>query len=292
MIITQGSLVALTTAFNATFNLAFEATESHLGELAMIQASDSSEDNYSGLGNMPSMREWIGDRYIDNPEAFGYVIKNRTFESTFAVKREEIEDDKIGLYKPVVTQLGMLSKTHPDELIFGLMKNGFTEKCYDGQYFFDSDHAVGGLSRSNMQAGASNAWFLLDTSKLIKPFIFQKRRGYKLTSLVKDDDPNVFMRNEYLYGVDARVNAGYGLWQFAFGSKAELNEANYAAARASMRGIRANNGRPLHVAPNVLVVGPSLEDAARKLLLAQQNDAGASNIYANTAKLIVSAWLD
>lgn len=292
MIITQGSLNGLTTAFNTVFNKAFKVTESHLDTLAMLQSSQSAEDTYSGLGNMPSMREWLGDRIVDNPEAFGYTIKNRTFESTFMVKREDIEDDRIGIYSPVITQMGILSRTHPDELIFGLMKNGFSGRCYDGQYFFDVDHAIGDKSYSNMQTGEGAAWFLLDVSKLIKPFIFQKRRDYKLTALVKENDQNVFMRNEYLYGIDARVNAGYGLWQFAFGSKAELNEANYSAARASMRGIKANNGRPLHVTPNLLVVGPSLEDSARKLLLAQQNSVGASNVYANTADMIVSAWLD
>ena len=292
MIITYGSMTAIMTAFKTTFNKAFEATESHAEKLASFMSSIGSEDNHCWIGSAPTMREWLGDRVITNPEAFSYTIKNRTFESTIAVAREDIEDDKYGLYAPLVTQLGVLSKTHPDELIFGMMKDGFSGRCYDGQYFFDTDHPVNKSSVSNMQEGASPAWFLLDTSKLIKPFVFQKRRDYKLTSLVKEEDPNVFMRKEYIYGVDARVNAGYGMWQFAFGSKETLNEANYSAARAAMRGFKAENGKPLHVVPNTLVVGPGLEDAARKILMAQQNSTGASNVYANTADLIVSAWLD
>lgn len=292
MIINRQSLASLFTGLNASFNLAFAATESHLDKLATINPSISSEDDYCWLGNFPGMREWVGSRHINNPEAFSYTIKNRTFESTFAIERENIEDDKIGVFGPVAKQLGELSKTHPDELIFGLLKDGFTKTCYDGQYFFDTDHPVKGVSVSNMQAGSGPAWFLLDTSKIVKPFIFQKRRDYKFTALNKDDDEHVFMQNEYIYGVDARVNAGYALWQFAFGSKGTLDEANYAAARAAMRSLKSDSGRPLHVSPNVLVVGPSLEDAARHLLIAQQNAAGASNIYAGSAELIVSAWLD
>jgi len=292
MIINASSLHSMTVGFTASFNKAFTDTESHADSIAMIVPSISSEDNYSWIGSVPAMREWVGDRVINNPEAFSYAIKNRTFESTIAVKREDIEDDKIGVYSPLVTNLGAVSKTHPDELLFGLLKDGFGSKCYDGQYFFDTDHPVNGASVSNVQAGAGPAWFLLDVTKLVKPLIFQKRRDYALTAMNKAGDENVFMRNEYIYGVDARVNAGYGMWQMAYGSKAALDETNYSAARAAMRSYKADNGRPLLVNPSVLVVGPSLEDAARKLLLAQQNSVGASNVYAGTAALIVSGWLD
>lgn len=291
MIINKQSLADVFTGLNTVFNNAFSATESHLDKLASVAPSSSKEEDYCWLGSFPGMREWIGDREIHNPEAFTYSIKNRTFESTFAVSREDIEDDKLGVYKPITQQLGELSKTHPDELIFGLLKNGFSKPCYDGQYFFDTDHPVKDASVSNMQAGSGPAWFLLDTTKQVKPLIFQKRRDYKLTALNNDGDENVFMRNEYVYGVDARVNAGYGLWQFAFGSKAQLNAENYAAARAAMRSMKSYSGRPLLIAPSIMVVGPELEDTARKLLIAQQDAAGASNIYAGTAELIVTGWL-
>ena len=291
MFINKSTLDALFTGLNAAFNLAFSETESHLEKLAMIAPSLSKEEEYCWLGAFPGMKEWIGQREVNNPEAFNYTIKNRTFESTFSVPREDIEDDRIGLFKPISVQFGELAKTHPDELLFGLLKDGFSKPCYDGQYFFDSDHQVNGTSVSNVQAGSGPAWFLLDTTRQIKPLIFQKRRDYKFTSLNKDSDPNVFMNNEYIYGVDARVNAGYGLWQFAFGSKADLSAENYAVARAAMRSMKSASGRPLLINPNVLIVSPELEDTARKLLVAQQDAAGASNIYAGTAELIVTGWL-
>lgn len=291
MLINHSSLSAIFTGFNAKFTNAFQVTESHLDKIATIIPSLNKEETYGCLNNFPEMREWIGSREVNNPELMGYTIKNRTFESTFSVPREDIEDDRYGLLGPLAQRMGELAKIHPDELLFGLLKNGFAQKCYDGQYFFDTDHPVGNASVSNMQAGAAAAWFLLDTSKLVKPLIFQKRRDYKFTAFNKETDENVFMENEYLYGVDARVNAGYGLWQFAFGSKATLDAANYAAARAAMKSLKAETGRPLLVNPTVLVVPPDLEDAARKLLIAQQDSAGASNIYAGTAEIIVSSWL-
>lgn len=292
MIINKNSLDAVFVGLSAVFNQAFAGTESYLDKLATISPSLSKEEDYCWLGSFPGMREWIGQREVNNPEAFNYAIKNRTFESTFAVGREDIEDDKLGVFKPITSQLGELAKTHPDELLFGLLKDGFSKTCYDGQYFFDTDHPVNGASVSNMQAGAGSAWFLLDTTKMVKPLIFQKRRDYKFTALNKAEDENVFMNNEYIYGVDARVNAGYGLWQFAFGSKSPLTAENYAAARAAMRSMKSHSGRPLLINPNVLIVGPGLEDTARNLLIAQQGAAGASNVYAGTAELIITGWLD
>lgn len=67
-------------------------------------------------------------------------------------------------------------------------------------------------------ADKPNQWHLLCTKRSLKPFIFQERKKAKFTALNKEDDPNVFMRGEFLYGVDARDGVGYGFWQMAYGS--------------------------------------------------------------------------
>lgn len=61
-------------------------------------------------------------------------------------------------------------------------------------------------------------WHMLCTKRSLKPFIFQERKKAKFTALTKDTDENVFMRDEFLYGVDARDGVGYGFWQMAYGS--------------------------------------------------------------------------
>lgn len=65
-------------------------------------------------------------------------------------------------------------------------------------------------------------WFLLDTTRPIKPIIFQMRKATKFTSMVNENDSNVFNQNQYIYGADGRYNAGYSFWQMAFGSTGEL----------------------------------------------------------------------
>ena len=60
-----------------------------------------------------------------------------------------------------------------------------------------------------------NAWMLVDSRKVIKPFILQINKKPQLVSLDKPTDYEAFMKAQYLYGVDAEHNAGYGLWQLA-----------------------------------------------------------------------------
>ncbi|WP_312818151.1 Mu-like prophage major head subunit gpT family protein, partial [Pseudomonas sp.] len=144
------------------------------------------------------------------------------------------------------------------------------------------------VSVSNYQDGTGPAWYLLDVSRAIKPIIFQKRRNYDLKAMTKVDDEAVFMEDVYRYGVDARVNAGFGLWQFAYCSKAPFNAENYAAARAAMKAFKADGGRPLGVNPGLLVVPSSLEGPARKLVV---KDAEGGNEWAGSAEVLSPSWL-
>jgi len=60
------------------------------------------------------------------------------------------------------------------------------------------------------------AWYLLDTTRPLKPLILQRSKKIKFTAMDKIDDESVFMRKSFRYGVDSQDNAGYGLWQLAY----------------------------------------------------------------------------
>jgi phage major head subunit gpT-like protein len=290
MFINKAELNNLFSGFQTSFNKGKEQAASYYQSIAMVVPSQTSEETYGWLGQFPKLREWIGDRVINNLTAEGYTLKNKLFEDTISVPRTNIEDDSYGIFGPLFQEMGRVSEEHPDELIFDLLAAGFSSLCYDGQYFFDTDHPVNGASVSNMQAGAGAAWFLLDTSRAIKPLLFQRRVPYELTSLTNSSDENVFMKDEYLYGVRGRSNAGFGLWQLAFGSKATLDATNYASARSAMMSLKGDEGRPLGIMPNKLVVGPSLEQAGRKLINNQLENS-SSNEWAGSAELVVVPWL-
>ncbi len=249
IMINRANLNAMFTGFNTAFNDAFNAAPSDWGQVAMEVPSQQAQEQYAWLGSTTRFREWVGDRVIQNLKTHDFTIKNKSYENTVGVDRDTIDDDTYGVYKPMFSQLGQDAKNHPDEMIFALAAAGFTGLCYDGQYFFDTDHPVvqadqSIASVSNFGGGAGTAWYLLDTSKMVKPFIFQKRRDYKLVKMDQDNDEAVFNQKMFRYGVDARCNAGYGLWQLAYASKQTLDATAYGAARAAMGSLKGA-GAPL-----------------------------------------------
>ena len=291
MIINQTSLQAIYKSFSTIFNEAFSGVQTLYQRVAMVVPSSVREETYAWLGAFPRMREWIGERHIKDLGLHSYSIKNKDWEATIEVDRNDIEDDGIGVYNPILRELGRSAGVHPDELVFDLLGKGFTTTCFDGQYFFDTDHPVGDGTVSNSGGGAGTAWYLLDVSKAVKPLIFQSRRDIQFVNKDRPDDENAFMRKKYVYGVDRRDNAGFGLWQLGYGSRQTLDAANYASARAAMMTFKDDEGKPLGMTPNLLVVPPSLEGEAREILMNERDASGATNKWRNTAELIVVPWL-
>jgi len=149
MIITPQALRGIYVGFNTLFNRAFAEVQPQYTRVATVCPSTTDMETYAWLGELPGMKEWIGDREVQNLSGSGYTIRNKDFEVTVAIPRNAIEDDKIGLYSPSIQMLGQAAAQHPDELVFGLLKDGFKEKCYDGKPFFAADHPVGKKTVSN-----------------------------------------------------------------------------------------------------------------------------------------------
>lgn len=289
-VITRQLLADAFTGFKTTFRGGFAGVAPLWNQIATLVPSTTAEEKYTWLGDLPGIREWLGDRQIKELAAHGYSVANKDYEGTVKVPRNNFEDDQLGLYTPLFEELGRSTAEFPDRLIFSLLAKGFETKCYDGQPFFDDEHPVGAGTASNMQAGSGPAWFLLDTSRALKPLIYQKRRDFDLVGLDDPTDENVFHRKEYIYGVDGRMNAGFGFWQMGFGSKAALTPENYEAARAAMTTLKNDEGSPLGVRPNLLVVSGGQEGVGRRLLERAQV-AGSDNEWAGTAKLMIAPWL-
>jgi len=297
MLVNSANLDRIFTGFKTAFNKGFAGYESMYRAVAMEITSSTKEERYGWLGQLPSVREWVGDRVIHSLATHDFAIRNRKFELTISVDRESIEDDNYGLFSPIVQEMGRGVAEHPDTLVFELLKAGFTTLCYDGQFFFDTDHPVGTpsgetVSASNFQGGSGTPWYLMDLSRPIKPLIYQRRQPFDFTRLDNADDENVFFRDEYLYGVRGRSNAGFGLWQLAYASKQDLTKNNFRDARLAMYAVKGEAGRPLGLRPTHLIIPPSLEEDAMEILNAENDAAGATNVWRGKAELLISHWLE
>jgi phage major head subunit gpT-like protein len=290
MLITATSLEALRTGFRNDFNKGLTGVKPQWEKVATRVPSTTASNTYGWLEDWPRLREWIGDRVVKSLSEKGQIVKNRGFEATVGVKRNAIEDDEFGIYSPMMQSMGQSAAEFPDELVFSLLAAGFDQPCYDGQNFFDAEHPVGDAVYSNFQAGAAAPWFLLDTSRPLKPLIYQDRKKPEFVAMTKIDDEAVFSAGEFRYGVDMRCNAGFGFYQMGFGSKAVLSQANYEAAFQAMTSQKTEDGRPLNIRPTAVVVGPGNRAAAKALFDAMLTGGGNSNVYYKDVEIVETPW--
>jgi phage major head subunit gpT-like protein len=231
MLINKAVLTQIFTNIKATFNKAFDAAPSQWQKIAMRVNSTTSVEDYAWLNNFPKMREWIGEKFVKSLETNKYSLKNKPYEATVEILRDNIEDDQLGFIGPQAQGAGFAAKQWPDELVFDAVNQGTSTICHDGQYFFDTDHPVGDTSVSNK---------------------------YNLT-------------------LDISTQAAA--------------KASYGAVRTAMKSQKDEEGRPLNVNPNILLVSTNLEDTANALMTVDRLEDGKPNLYKGTAEVVVVPWL-
>ena len=288
-------LFALKTSLSAAFTRGVGKVTPQFRQVATVIPSSGASNTYGWLDDWPAIKEWVSARQLATLKQMGYSIANKTWESSIKVKRDDIEDDQLGQYAIISEQFGRDTAVFPDSLVFKLLCDGFTATCYDGQYFFDSDHPVGSGTASNVvgtpATDTGEPWFLIDASQALLPIIFQDRRPFDFTALDDLNSEHVFKNNEFLFGTDGRCNVGYGFWQTAVGSKAAFDKDNYEAAVKLMQGQKKSNGDPLGVSPTLLVVGKQNRANAKWLIETMLGAGGASNIYYKDVDVLTSLYV-
>ncbi|MFT4190844.1 MAG: Mu-like prophage major head subunit gpT family protein [Comamonas sp.] len=301
MIINRGNLKTLYVAFNAAFKAGLGQAASQYAQIATVVPSTTGSEEYGWLGQLPNMREWLGDRVVHGISEHDYTIKNKAFELTIAVPRTAIEDDQFGVYTPMFQEMGRSVAAHPDQLIFQLLANGRTAQGYDKVPFFSAAHPVldakgRPATQSNIDdgAGGSGTWYVLDTTRALKPLIFQDRKQPNFVAKDSETDDNVFDKGEFKYGTDRRGNGGFGFWQLAQSSTKALTADTLWAAIEALESRKGDHGRPLGLRASLLVVPSNLQKTATTLLnsdLVSDGTTTVSNGLKGRLQLLVSPWL-
>ena len=60
-------------------------------------------------------------------------------------------------------------------------------------------------------------WFLCDSKRMVRAIVLQMRKDFEFNALEGNSETG-FMRDQWLYGVRARYNVGFGDWRAAYGS--------------------------------------------------------------------------
>jgi phage major head subunit gpT-like protein len=199
-LVTRDFLSATYTGFKSLFDKSIAQAEPLYPKLATVVESTTDKESYNWLGSVPAMRRWTDERVPGALRTNSYEVENRKYEATIEVDRETFEDDRLSQIRPRIEELAVRAATHPDELVVGLLNDGFTSACYDGQFFFDDDHEEG-------QSGAQSNLLAL-----------------------------------------------------------ALSADNLETAVAAMLGFKDDQGKPLGIMPDTLVVGPDNFFTAREIL--------------------------
>lgn len=157
MLINAANLATIFINLKTTFNKAFDGAPSLWEQTTMRVPSTGAQNDYSWLSRFPKMRKWLGEKVVKSLEAYKYTVVNDDWEATVEVDRNDIEDDNLGIYGPQAQEAGYSAKQLPDEIDADLKNNAFATLCYDGQYFYDTDHSVAGSSVSNKGTAALSA---------------------------------------------------------------------------------------------------------------------------------------
>ena len=304
------ALESLNNGVSTAYNSQLWSAKSIYKAFTYDATSTGDAEVYPRLNMLPGLREWVGERVVNWLSLTTFAIQNRTFESTIAVKRENLEDDKYGFLSQVAGGMGQAAGELPDLLISQLMKGGNTAICADNSNFFDVTHAnfsASGAVTTNINYQAATggyvgpSWYLMQTGQALRPFIYQTRRPFVLKALFDPGSQEVFWKNEFAWGTDGRANAGYGLWYQIFRSDAPLTLANLEAARAAMGAWRRPDGAPMGIVPDTLVVPTALLPAGRNycenpFLPPGDPLVGTSGTVANSfqglAKILENPWLN
>ena len=106
-------------------------------------ASDQASETYNFLGQSPAMRLWVGGRQAKGFTGNGLTIVNNHYEGTIEVAKRDVRRDKTAQLMARIQEFADRAQTHWASLLSTALLNAPSTVCYDGQYFFDTDHSEG-----------------------------------------------------------------------------------------------------------------------------------------------------
>lgn len=212
--------------------------------VSTIIQSDGLDEKYGMLGNTPGIREWLGDRQFNELRAGTFTITNKHWESSLLIKKTDIADDRMAMYGPLAEQLAIEAAYHPDELLFTAMIAGASTACFDGQYFFDTDHAWGDSGTQDNDLTYAAATGTAPTSAEFRAAFHQARTKM----LQYKNDQGKFLNRP----------TSMGMGNLLVVVPPEMELAAYEGLTAT---ILSNNSNIVIDAPRI-VVSPHITDAA------------------------------
>lgn len=155
-----------------------------INDLVMRVSSDQAIESYGWLGSAPALREFIGGRTPAELAENSFTISNKDYEGSILIKSKDMRRDKLGMITVRVNQLADRANDHPGKLLSALIVAGESTTCYDGQYFFDTDHSEG---KSGTQSNKITSAAVAPTAPTVEEFNKALLAAIQQIYSIKDD---------------------------------------------------------------------------------------------------------
>ena len=116
--------------------------------------STAAIEQYPKLVVSGTMREFVGQRVVNEPELMKLAVVNKKYERTEGVSREALEDDSYGLEVALFESMGTANGNLPDQLIAKCLESPGT--WMDNANFFGS-RKIGKATINNKTTNALTA---------------------------------------------------------------------------------------------------------------------------------------
>jgi phage major head subunit gpT-like protein len=140
--VTPATLDAIYYAFNLQYQTGYTSANTWHEKLCSIMPSSTRSERYAWMKTLPAFREWLGERIFNSVVAREYEIINKDWEDSVELDRNDIMDDRIGVFRDYLQMMGQQAKRWPDDVMAPIIQKGNASLCFDGQFFFDVDHPV------------------------------------------------------------------------------------------------------------------------------------------------------
>jgi phage major head subunit gpT-like protein len=150
MILNNTTIAAINVGFNKDYQKGYSRLPAWWSKIAMKVASNTLINTYAWMARLGQMRQWVGERIVNNLRSYVYQLANLDYEYTVGVLANDIKDDNVGVYAPVFEQMGEASVKWADQLVKAALQAGTSQVTFDGVAFFSTAHPLSGTNQSNL----------------------------------------------------------------------------------------------------------------------------------------------
>jgi len=154
--INDATLQDLNKQLNAKWTAAFEAPpQTQLQAIATQYTSSTASNHYAFMEAMGGWSEWNGARQFKDVASQQFEVKNKDYEMSLKMPKNQIEDDQAGMYTGLVPSMvaGWFKKQ--EQLVRDVLVTN--PVAYDGAALFGTTRKYGSNTISNYATGALTA---------------------------------------------------------------------------------------------------------------------------------------